>query len=355
MGCDREGNRRTGEDVTALPSTNFNPPFNITRASHLIFTARDLAKSRDFYTEVIGLVVSDENRDTIWLRGVEEIGHHSLTLKRTTGQPMCERIGMRVLTDEDLDKAKAYFDRTGTNAKFVDVPHQGRTLHFNDLAGTPVELVATMETRPRMYTKIHQHKGAGALRMDHYQVLVPDVMSGAKFYMDLGFRISDYLVVEGADVVIGTFLHRKNNPWDIVLFNRSGPRFHHGGFVVEAFEDIVRACDVAGNIGFDDRIEHGPGRHGHEHAYYLYLRDPDGHRTELLLPGIQLIDIDEAPVKCLVNANSNSSRWGLPAPKSWVEEATNFAGVEIKKPPVEGSPMTAERYLAERKPEAVAR
>ena len=154
-----------------------------------------------------------------------------------------------------------------------------------------------------MYTKIHQHKGAGALRMDHYQVLVPDVLANAKFYMDLGFRISDYLYVEAAGVVVGTFLHRKNNPWDIVFLTRSGPRFHHGGYVVEAFEDIVRACDVAGNLGFGDRIEHGPGRHGHQHSYYLYVRDPDGHRTELLLPGIQLIDIDEEPVMCPVNAN----------------------------------------------------
>ena len=338
--------------MTTLPQTNFNPPFNITRASHLVFTVRDLARSRDFYTEVIGLVVSGETADTVWLRGVEEIAHHSLTLKQTADQPMCERVGMRVFTDEDLDEAKAHFDRIGVKAAFVEVPHQGRTLHFSDPAGTPVELVATMPRQPRLYTKIHRHRGAGALRMDHYQVLVPDVLANAKFYMDLGFRISDYLYVESADAVVGTFLHRKNNPWDIVFLTRSGPRFHHAGFVVEAFEDIVRACDVAGNLGFGDRIEHGPGRHGHQHAYYLYLRDPDGHRTELLLPGIQLIDLDEEPVKCPVNANANSNLWGLPAPRSWVEEASNFANVTVKKPPVEGSPMTAEAYLAGKKPEA---
>ena len=178
-----------------LPNTNFNPPFNITRASHLIFTARDLGRSREFYTEVLGLIVSDADANTLWLRGVEEIGHHSLTIKRAKGQPVCERLGMRVFTDEDLDKAKAHFDRAGVKSAFVEVPYQGRTLHFNDPAGTPIELVATMERRPRMYTKIHQHKGAGALRMDHYQVLVPDVLANARFYMDLGFRISDYLYV----------------------------------------------------------------------------------------------------------------------------------------------------------------
>ena len=30
----------------AIPQTNFNPPFNITRASHLVFTAQDLRPAR---------------------------------------------------------------------------------------------------------------------------------------------------------------------------------------------------------------------------------------------------------------------------------------------------------------------
>ena len=142
-----------------IPKTNFNPPFNITRASHLVFTARDLAASRDFYTEVMGLIVSDEDANTLWLRGVEERCHHSLTLKRTTGQPQCERVGFRVFMDEDLDKAKAHFDRDRHPAAFVEVPHQGRTLHFNDPAGTPVELCATMPTRAA-----HAHQDSHASR-----------------------------------------------------------------------------------------------------------------------------------------------------------------------------------------------
>jgi hypothetical protein len=58
-------------------------------------------------------------------------------------------------------------------------------------------------------------------------------------------------------------------------------------------------------------------------------------------------------VRCVVSPKSNSNLWGLPAPRSWVEEATNFSGVEVRRPPVEGEPMTAEKYLAGRRPEAV--
>jgi catechol 2,3-dioxygenase len=336
-----------------LPEPNLDPPFNITRASHMAFTARDLAASRDFYVEVVGLVVSDEDADTIWLRGLEERCHHSLTLKRTKGRPECERIGFRVFTEEDLDKAKSWLDGRGLNAIWAEVPFQGRTLHFNDPMGTPVELCATMPSKPRLHTKIHLHRGAAAMRMDHYQVLVPDVMAASKFYMDLGFRISDYIGVESTDIVVGAFLHRKNNPWDIVFLTRSGPRYHHAGFVVESTNAIIRACDVAGNLGFADLIEHGPGRHGHTHSYYCYMRDPDGHRVELLLPGIQVIDIDDEPELFLAGPESTTNLWGLPPPRSWVEEATNFAGVTLRRLDVEGGPMTAEEYLAKRLPARV--
>jgi catechol 2,3-dioxygenase len=328
-----------------IPQTNFAPPVNITRASHLVFTVRDIEASRAFYTEVLGLIVSDEDRDTLWLRGVEEQCHHSLTLKRTSDVPVCERVGFRVFFDEDLERAKAYFDRIGAPAAWVDVPYQGRTLHVRDAMGTPLELCARMETRPRLHMQLDRHKGGRALRMDHFQVIVPDVLAAAKFYTDLGFRISDYICIDGTDRVVGTFLYRKDNPWDIVFLHRAGPRFHHFGYVVESMYDMIRALDVAGNLGFADSIEHGPGRHGHTHSYYTYVRDPDGHRCELLLPAIQLIDIDEEPQRYTIAPDRNNNRWGLPAPQSWVEEAILFAGVEVKQPAVEGNPFTLERYL----------
>ena len=261
----------------SLPPTNFSPPFNITRASHLVLTARDLAKSRDFYTEVIGLKVADETATTIHLRGVEERAHHCLTLRRTKEEPGCERLGFRVFEDDDLERAKAHFDTADIPAKFVNVPFQGRTLHVSDNSGTPLELCARMKTLPRAHARAHEHKGAGALRLDHFQVLVPDVPATAAFYAALGFRVSDYYCV--GERVVATFLHRKDNPHDIVFMNRAGPRFHHAGFIVGEMHHVVRALDCAGNLGFAENLEHGPGRHGHGHSYYLYLRDPDGHRV----------------------------------------------------------------------------
>ena len=172
----------------AIPETDFDPPFNLTRASHVRLATRDLEASRAFYEEVIGLVVSDADADTVHMRGVEEICHHSLTLKRTTGDPVCEAVGFRVFREQDLDKAKHYFDRTGIEAAWVERDFEDRSLRAVDPNGVPLELCAKMDVRQRLDVDFQLHRGVAALRLDHFQFAVPDVTAAAKFYADIGFR-----------------------------------------------------------------------------------------------------------------------------------------------------------------------
>ena len=79
-----------------LPEVDLKPPFNITRTSHVVLEVNDLARSRDFYTKIVGLVVSDETGSECYLRGLAEACHHSLVLRQAIGEPRCERIGFRV-------------------------------------------------------------------------------------------------------------------------------------------------------------------------------------------------------------------------------------------------------------------
>jgi catechol 2,3-dioxygenase len=177
--------------------------------------------------------------------------------------------------------------------------------------------------------------------MDHFQVLAPDVALAASFYTALGFRVSDYYVAR--ERLVGAFMFRKDNPHDLVFLARAGPRFHHVGYVVQEMHHVVRALDVAGNLGFGDALEHGPGRHGHGHSYYVYLRDPDGHRLELLLPPLRMVDIDDEPVRYDLEGG-NTNLWGLPPPRSWFEECSPLVGTKVLKAPV-GEPLTLEKYL----------
>ena len=118
----------------AIPKSAYPPPFNVTRASHVVITSRDLGASRAFYVDMLGLIVSDEDANTLYLRGLEEACHHSLVIKRA-GEAVCERVGMRVYAESDLDAAFEFLSRRSIACRFVEVPYQGKTLHFNDASG----------------------------------------------------------------------------------------------------------------------------------------------------------------------------------------------------------------------------
>jgi len=272
-----------------LPEIDPPPPFTITRASHLVLTSRDLANARDFYTEVIGLKVSNETATTIHFRGVEERGHHSLTLRATKDRAECEYIGFRASDEQDVENAFRHFEARGFQTRFVNVPFQSRTLRVNDIGGTPLEICARMKTLERSHARMHEQKGAGAQRLNHFQILVPDVATAVAFYCAFGFRVFEYTCV--GERLVGALLHRKNDPHYLVLQEGSGPQLHHVAYIVQEAHHLIRAIDAASHLKFDQVIEQGPVRH--DHSFRLYVRDPDGHRIALLLPPIQVIDADD--------------------------------------------------------------
>src|SRR5262249_30633806 len=319
---------------------------NITRTSHVILTVKDLDASRLFYTEVIGLVVTAEESDTLYLRGIEEACHHSLVLRRSGEVPACARVGIRVLRERDPDPLKSFFESTGCKADWANVPHQGRTLHASDAGGVPIEFCASMPVVPRMITQFHLHKGGAAARIDHVQILVPDVRKATEFYMAAGFWLSEYVAPGESDDLAGVFLQRKGNPHDIVFFAGAGPRLHHAAFTSPESTNILHACDVAGTLGFGAGVGRGRGRHGPGHAFFVYFRDPDGHRVELFNTHYQAMDIEVEPVRWDPGDGTKINPWGLPAQKKWFTQATPFAQVVQRDPPRAPNPMTLERFLA---------
>jgi catechol 2,3-dioxygenase len=307
-----------------LPKPVYKPDFMITRASHLVSRVKDLEASRAFYCDLLGLVVSDENPTTLWLRGLEEACHHSLVLK--LGEPAVERVGMRVLTEEDLDLLKLHFEAAGFATKFVDVEYQGRTLHTTDPAGTPLEFCATMDTRPRLFAHAERYHGACALRLDHFQIVTPKVRECLDFYNGMGFRLSEYVTHQGNLEMI--FLQRKGNPHDIVFANREGPRMHHTAFQVPETHHLMHVCDLFVVGDKEGQVEFGPARHFSPGlARFLYLRDPDGHRIELFPSHYHTIDIEDEPVAWEA-PEFKVGGWAVP-PDRWWNDTMAFSEAGI--------------------------
>src|SRR6202046_4710733 len=105
----------------------FDPPFNVVRASHVELGVRDLVRSRAFYVDCLGLLVSDETDDALYLRGVEERNHHSIVLRRAREADV-QALGYKRAGEEALARAPFGFARRNLPTSFPDLPHQGRTL-----------------------------------------------------------------------------------------------------------------------------------------------------------------------------------------------------------------------------------
>ncbi|MEL5426223.1 VOC family protein [Serratia nevei] len=331
--------------MSRIPVTQYDPPFAITRASHLVLTSQDLAASERFYTQVAGIVLTHKDDRHLYLRGLEEACHHSLVIAYSKAEPHCERIGLRVFQERDLAAAKRFLDLQGLENHWAEVPFQGRTLHFTDPVGTPIELCASMPVMPRLHHQVHLYRGGSAQRLDHFQLHTPYVQRAAEFYMtQLGFRASDiYFNEQGMGAA---FLQRKGNTQDLVYLHGPGPRLHHFGYTIPDSQEILRACDTAGNLGFGDAVERGPGRHGMGHVLYVYLRDPDGHRLELHNTPYQMIDIELETNLLEADQRQQLLPWGLPPQRKWVAEASTFAGVAIEHPSGGGYPLVLEEYLS---------
>jgi catechol 2,3-dioxygenase len=313
------------------PKHIFDPPFNIVRASHVMLGVADLARSRAFYEQTLGLHVEDASNDAIHLRGVEERQHHSLVLNRAE-TPRAHYLGFKVASEEDLDKAAHFFRAKGLEHEFVDAEYQGRTLRAIDPLGMPIELYFKMEKREILLQKYQHYKGVQPQRLDHFNVFAPDVQGSIDFYVSLGFRLTEYAQEDAPNGrIAAAWTQRKGNVHDLAFTNGRGPRLHHLAYWVPTALNVIHLCDVMATTGYLANLERGPGRHGISNAFFLYVRCPDGHRTEFYTSDYQTMDPDHEPIRWSLRDPRRQTLWGQPAPRSWFEEGSLFAGTQLRE------------------------
>jgi len=318
-----------------------SPPFNIVRVSHVDFAVTDLEASKAFYVECLGLAVTDETTDTVYLRAIEERNHHSIVLRRAEA-PTVRAAGFKVLSEEDLDQAAYWFDKKGLRAEFVEREHQGRTLRAVDPLGMPIEFYFKMDAAPSLLQKYTSYRGARIQRIDHVNCFTPDVQVSHDFYNEIGFRVTEYTETEDPDPKLwAIWMHRKGNVHDLAFTNGNGPRLHHIGMWTATPMDILHICDVLATSGYLKNMERGPGRHGISNAFFLYLRDPDCHRVELFTSDYLTVDPDLEPIRWTLRDPQRQTLWGHPAPKSWFEEGSFFEGTPVVEPVLEAQPIVA--------------
>jgi catechol 2,3-dioxygenase len=289
-------------------------------------------ESLRFYTDVLGLELTEQAGQSAYLRGWGEFFHHSVQL---TEAPLAGvgHVGWRTFGPDELSEAVTRLERSGQGAGWHEdslghgpayryhAPH-GRHLHEVfwevDRYEPPPELAPTYPNRPQRYLP----RGAAVRSLDHVTIACENIMGDVQWYRDtLGHRFTEYIVAEdNHDFVVFAMLTTVHLAHDMaIVFDHSGvpARVNHVAFWVDQREELRRATDVL--IEMDHPIEFGPGRHGMGEQDYVYVREPSGFRIELNAGGYRNYAPDWEPVKWTPSQGSNSVYRNIAMPESMLE------------------------------------
>ncbi|MCW1934740.1 3,4-dihydroxyphenylacetate 2,3-dioxygenase [Pararhodobacter zhoushanensis] len=323
-----------------LPQPNLYPPFNIVRLSHVEYRVTDLAASRAFYVDTLGLQVTDEDDTIIYLRAMEERGHHCIALLKAD-EASVGGLGFKVFDEDELDKAAAWFAGQDLPVAWVERPFMGRAFRTRDPFGIPLEFYCRMDRLPPIHQKYKLYNGVKPLRIDHFNMFASDVDASVAFYNAIGFRVTEYTEDSESGKVWAAWMHRKGGVHDVAFTNGTGPRLHHTAFWVPTPLNIIDLLDLMSTTGYLANIERGPGRHGISNAFFLYVRDPDGHRIEIYCSDYQTVDPDLEPIRWDLKDPQRQTLWGAPAPRSWFEEGSVFEGAALVASELKAQPIIA--------------
>lgn len=312
--------------ATQRPSS---PAPDILRSAYMEVVVTDLAASRAFYVDVLGLIVTAEDEERIYLRTLEEFIHHNLVLRQGP-EPAVAAFGFRVRSAHDVDRAEAYYRELGCDVRRRTegfVAGIGDSLRVQDPLGFPYEFFYDVEHVPRLSWNYERYGSGALVRLDHFNQVYPDVVTGAAYLENLGFKRTED-IKDAAGITYAGWFARKHTVHDTALTGGAGPRMHHLAFATHEKHNILAICDKLGALRLSDKIERGPGRHGVSNAFYLYLRDPDGHRVEIYTQDYYTGDPDNPVVTWDVHDNQRRDWWGNPVVPSWYTDASTVLDLD---------------------------
>ena len=317
----------------------------IAHVGHAELRVTDLAASRQFFTDALGLFVSAETDSQVYLRAWQDWDHHTLVLTEADESSL-DHIGWRVSGPDDLAEHEKQLKRLGVAYEWVaggtELGHGDSIRFLTPVAGLPTELYweveRYVESDPDMRSTLASHPqrfvggGAAPRRFDHVNFLINDVKAEQEWQTEhLGLRHNYY--VEGEDGArLGSWLAKTNLSHEIALMGnprQDGSRLHHVAYFLDSPDQLLRGATIIADAGY--KIEWGPGQHGTSDAVFLYSFEPSGHRVEIWTGGMLLFAPDWEPICHRKNPNDNgfglaAEMWGSGTPDTYFTYGTSLPG-----------------------------
>ena len=240
----------------------------VSKIAHAAYETPDLTQQTEYYTEIIGLTLAAQEKDTVYLAST--VDHHAVVLRKGS-QAQCTRVGFQIPPSADLDEFQKQVANHGiaTERRKHAEPSISDMLVFKDPKGTVMEVFKRDDFSHQKF----QAKGIVPYKLGHVAFHVADVKQVTKFYCDvLGFRESDWM----GDFF--SFLRCGPDHHTINLMETGANRHFHTAFELRDWAHMQQACDFLSLRGY--KLLWGPGRHGIGHNLFAYHRAPNGLITE---------------------------------------------------------------------------
>jgi catechol 2,3-dioxygenase len=313
--------------------------FDLAHLAHVELLTPKPDESLRFFVDVMGMTASGQEGDSVYLRGWDDYEHHTLKLTAAKSAGI-GHMAFRATSPERLRHRVAVVEKSGFGRGWIDgdVGH-GPAYRFQTPDGHNVEIyydtvwyAPPPDLKPALKNQAQRFpaRGASVRRLDHLNLLTPDVASFRRFMEDVvGMRTTEMIVLDNGREA-GAWVTTTNKTYDLAFtedhYGARG-RFHHLTYAVDSREDVLRAADIFLENGV--YIETGPHKHAVQQTFFIYVYEPGGNRVEVANAGARLmLAPDWQPVVWTETERKFGQAWGLKTIESFHTYGTPPPGPE---------------------------
>ena len=181
------------------------PIFDLAHLGHMEMLTPKPDESLKFFVDVMGMTVSGQKGESVYLRGWDDYERYSLklTASKTSGM---EHMALRARSPQALERRVAALKGSGFDIGWVDGDMgQGPAFRCRDPDGHIVELYyetewyqAPPELKPALKNQAQRFpaRGVNVRRLDHLNCLAVDIKANRLFFENyLGLRTTEQIVL----------------------------------------------------------------------------------------------------------------------------------------------------------------
>jgi catechol 2,3-dioxygenase len=296
---------------------HYDPGPQLAHAGSINLGVVDLERSLGFFSGLLGMEVVHNDGAVAYLRGYQELVHHSLVLTQQDNASV-NSYSFRVQRPEDVERFRDQL--VADEIEVLELPAgselgRGTAIRFLvPWSEHPFELYYDIERplaegaiRSRIPSNSSRRRGLGVRRIDHFNVQTdPGTMNQAESWLqqNLGLKRREFVMMpDHPTTLMASWMSVTSQMHDLALgVNRDEKKaqLHHVAFNLENFHDVLTAADQIRDLDIEFGV--GPGKHGIGQAMYLYVHDPGSdHRIELYSGGYQIFEPDWEPIEWHTN------------------------------------------------------